>query len=647
MSYLYVWQAVPINKSSRPILAEGEYSIYVKDNVGMYQGKLKLPSYQNGRVYLTNKRIIYIDSVNLQKAIAFNLKDASRAEYVEKFLRSSPKVKVYIKIDEDSGSAKPTSTQQLTSSLPAARQVDWTCVICSFNNHLLTSTDLDREFPKCVSCGIPPSRTMIGEVLKKAQDDSESPDVLDAQEPQDPHQCPKCTFINHPLMRYCELCGTELRNVSLALAKKIQELENAQKSGLEAQNPLGIELEEREEYTLGKPYIKVSFRKGGDLAFYEHVIQEIDKLKWANLESRGKINGEATKVKENQPVASIKTAGIHSLEQYGQQQRKRNELILTQSLEDLEQLMYKAQDLIKLSLTFGSLVKRKKAPTSAVPIPPLIINRTLSLYHQELARHISEYLLNFELTKITSMITIPDLFASYNRFQISNLGFGTDLLSTQDLTKSLEMLDKLQLPVKLTTFQSGLQVVTQRSHELQDIHVTIMNFLVERENQFWFEKLQSEITAESDEYTKKQFSHFHGVTVAEIAEHFGWSHTVCIEEMELCTDEALVVFDKHILGVFYFVNQFDEKLAKKLKSEHEIREEVEKLILAQQKDISSILKTRLDLGQNLVSLTSENGILTENNSDVESAMSSNSVSRSNLQLSQPSSLGDLAGLQFT
>lgn len=641
MSYLYTWQSVAINKSSRPILTDGEFNIYVKDGVGIYQGRLKIANHQNGRVYLTNRRIIYIDSADQSRAIAINLKDAARAQYVEKFLRSSPKVKVYLKIDDESAlSAGSTneSPQSLLASLPLDKIVDWTCVICSFNNHISTKTDLDKHFPKCTSCGIPPSRNQITQVIRDAYDSLEP--LQEPAFPENPHQCPKCTFINHPLMKYCELCGAELQTVLLALAKRIQRMESASTPSLKAQNPMGLVLEEKEEYTNKKPYIKVSFRKGGDLAFYEHVVQEIDKLKWENLENRGMVSGEATRVaKEEVAVPKVKTGGIHTLERIGQQQRKRNEVVLTQSLEDLEQLMYKAHDVLKVSSSFGALVKRKKnAPTAT--IPPLVISRSSSLYHQELARHISEYLLNVELTRITSMITIPDLFASYNRFQISSQGFGTDLLSTQDLTKSLELLDKLHLPIKVTTFQSGLEVVTQRSHELQDLHRTIMEFLVDQENSFKRNKIRSELVADSDEYTLDQYRYFHGNTVAEIAEHFGWSHTVCTEEMERCMDEQLVVFDRHILGTFYFVNQFDPELGRKLLDDNTVREQVALEVLAQQNDISLLLKSKLDMGQHLVAVTNhEYGIL----------QSESVTPRSQSQSQSPPSLslGDLAGLDFT
>lgn len=637
MSHLYIWHSVPVNKSSRPILLEREYNIYVKDGVGIYQGKLKIAHHQNGRVYLTNKRVIYIDSSDGNRAIAVSLKDMARAEYVERFLRSSPKVKLYLKIDGETtpvAGSSINSPQDLLASLPLDKTVDWICVICSFNNHISTKTDLDVNFPKCVSCGIPPSRNQIEQVINSAYAQKETPP--DPQISDNADQCPKCTFINHPSMRYCELCGTELPKISLALSRKIQDVENLSTPNLRAQNSLGLVLEEKEEYTNGSPYIKISFRKGGDVGFYDHIIKEIEKIKWEMLESRGGVSGEATVIqKKGESGPKVKTGGIHSLERIGKLQRKQNEIILTQSLEDLEQLMFKAQDLLKLSSSFGSLIKHKKNVPTAT-IPPLVIGRSSSLFQQELARHFSEYLLNSELTKITSMITIPDLFASYNRFRILNQGFGTELITTQELNKSLELLDKLQLPIKVTTFQSGLQVVTQRSHELKDLHIKIMEYLIQVENDFKYQKYLSEFLADSDDYTRDKYRVFHGSTVAEIADHFGWSHSVCIEEMARCMDEQLVVFDKHILGTFYFVNQFEAKLAAKLQDEEEIRRTAKHDALAQQKTISTSLKTEYDAEHNLIAVNSHGfGILRPD------------VGVISVQPGPSDTLGDLAGLKFT
>ncbi|KAF8001492.1 hypothetical protein HF325_003993 [Metschnikowia pulcherrima] len=86
-----------------------------------------------------------------------------------------------------------------------------------------------------------------------------------------------------------------------------------------------------------------------------------------------------------------------------------------------------------------------------------------------------------------------------------------------------------------------------------------------------YEKYTSELLADSDGYMKDVYKFFHGKTVAEIADHFGWSSTICVEELARCMDDGLVVLDKHILGTFYFLNRFDSILAEKIDNETDVK----------------------------------------------------------------------------
>ena len=128
----------------------------------------------------------------------------------------------------------------------------------------------------------------------------------------------------------------------------------------------------------------------------------------------------------------------------GELQRKQNEMILTTSLDDLEQLMFKYQDLIKLSTSFNKLIKQPPSTTSGVVIPALVL-KSSPLYHQELSRHISEFSINFKLTQKTSMISSQDLFADI-------IGF---LLETKDLSELVNCDDFKCAIVKIKFASSG------------------------------------------------------------------------------------------------------------------------------------------------------------------------------------------------
>lgn len=528
-SYLHVWKPVAINKSSRPVLADNEHVIYIREGVGLYQGRAKVRLHQNGRVYLTNKRIIYVEGTN---AVAVALQDTVRAEHVERFLRSSPKVKVYLAVHAGTVHAPPPETWA------------WTCKICLFHNSVAGNA---RATAQCVACGIRPAAgdlEFVGNGPVAAKTDAQTAADM-ADNPAAPNtvagQCPACTFINHPSMRTCELCSTPLKAAPPV-------------SGATADpNPAQLELDGPEDYTGAVPYLKLSFRSGGDSEFFAHVVAEIDNTKWAALENANMVGkGVVSSLPSPAPSASGRSGGggIHLLQMQNELRRRQTEQVLALSLEDLEQLMAQAQLLIGLSSSFRPLIKRavRDVPPASALGSSSAVRPGAALFHQELARHICEFLLASELSSVTSMVTVPDLFARYNRFRVLVQGFGATLVLAHDIRTSLALVDSLDLPIKVQRYLSGLEVVARRSLVLESLSDRIVAFL----------------TARAPEEPR-------GATVAEVAAYFGWAYVVCVEELDRCMDQCLVVYDCHVLGTFYYPNVFgtawaSSRLSEQIKS---------------------------------------------------------------------------------
>lgn len=620
-----MWHAVLVNKSRRPVLHDAEHSVYVRDSIGLYHGKLKITNRQHGRIYLTNRRLIYVDSKDQLLSVGVRLGDILRAEPIDGFLRSLAKVKLFLK-------EKPVGTP--AASVQKQETLNWVCLICSFNNHGAGTPDPLKSLPKCVSCGVQTSKAVISKALLRAQKAPEQ-EPANPKTPMRDDQCAKCTFINHPSMKYCELCGNELRSnvLSHLLQKRLHSSESAlflpdmPIASSESTNPLNIVLDGEEELFSGnKPYIKVSFHSGGETSFYQSLIEQLDKLRWEALVNTGNVNENGAKVDDvAESPPQIKTGGIHNLQSLSEQRRKQNELVLTSSLEDLEQLMYKAQDLIQLSAAFSTLVEPSKILKPHTIIPPLNIKKSSALYHQELARHISEYLMNFELLKSSSMITSQDLFANYNRYLVLTQGFGTQMISPQDFRRSLDLASDLQLPVSLKTYGSGLVVITQGQGQLQhQLHVSVVQFLEKQYQKFRYHKIRQLVLLgqlqaadsdagevlgetgdfktglywEEDAYLEEQDSFFRGNTIGEIADNFNWSYSIALEELDTCVAEGVVVIDQNILGTFYFTNQFG---AADNNDETELTAKVNADIVHEQRRIS---RRKWELGQTMDSASS-------------------------------------------
>ena len=506
-----------VNRSNRPILLDEEYTVFIRDKIGLYQGKSKIVNRQDGRIYLTNIRLIYIDNEVQTNSMAIDLDYVSFSEMVERFLRSSPKVKLFLK--------HPTPA----TTTPAAKSASWVCKICSFKNSVVQPVDL-QNLPLCQSCGIRASPAVIQQALDSSSESNDSSSSTN---------CPTCTFINHPSMKNCEICGTQL-----TVLKKL-----ASKNTAIPPPTLDIPLEGEETYSFLSPYIKVSFRKGGELKFHQALSQILDDIKWKNLNDSGGVNVNAVKLPTSQPKEHSGIAaggGIRGLEQIGEHQRKLNESILANSLNDLEQLMFKFQDLVHLT----KAVNTRVIPEAKQVVPPLQIERSSPLYLPELARNLSEYTTTI-FKSPSSMITSQDLFASYNRYLVTTQGFGAALITPQDFNQALALLLQLNLPIAMHKYEtSGLVVLSPKQTNHKSYEKFIVEFLQAQYRQYKYDNLKGKVTGNT------QVGQFRGSTITEICDNFNWAYDITIEEIQRCVDLGTITIDNHISGTFYYLNIF-------------------------------------------------------------------------------------------
>ncbi|MCJ1479349.1 hypothetical protein MMC13_008034 [Lambiella insularis] len=190
-------ERLDLTTALRPELLPDEILIFVQDAVGLYEGKFKIPSYQNGHVYLTSHRICYVDNAEPRRnSTAVELKNVDTYEFYGGFLKSSAKITLYPRPSKRSStqfrsgsstpgftpptyapSRSPTATPFTRNASPhrvaspgssASRQqnVTWICPICSFSNPLPSNFDpttasVHTLLPPCLACGITPPLTHI------------------------------------------------------------------------------------------------------------------------------------------------------------------------------------------------------------------------------------------------------------------------------------------------------------------------------------------------------------------------------------------------------------------------------------------------------------------------------------------------------
>ncbi|KAI8988854.1 EAP30/Vps36 family-domain-containing protein [Pilobolus umbonatus] len=169
------FQSASLSASKRPELAHGETILMQQAHIGLYEGKKKLPQYQDGVCYLTSHRIVYVDNIHpLEYSIEIGLNIIRDIESYNGFLRSSPKITLHLD----------------TQNIPIIEnESSWACSICFFMNK--ASED------KCQLCGV---NKQTNESIPITSPDTEGSST-----------CGVCTFINHPSMIQCEICGADLR----------------------------------------------------------------------------------------------------------------------------------------------------------------------------------------------------------------------------------------------------------------------------------------------------------------------------------------------------------------------------------------------------------------------------------------------------
>ncbi|KAG5978545.1 hypothetical protein E4U55_006077 [Claviceps digitariae] len=401
----------------RPSYLPDEILLFVQDNVGLYEGKLKLPNHQNGQVYLTSHRICYVDKAEPRaNSLALDLKDVDRYEAYAGFFKSSPKITIVPKPTKRSslrnralsnaishspsrtGTASPglrESAYRPPSTPPQLTTATWVCTICSFSNPIPVNFDpaaanVHTPLPPCLACGIKPS---LAHVLKAAISNASqrpassishaqsfsdtSPRPKDSDIPsasglgssstdENSHtgstsgtdvefSCPRCTFSNHPSLLSCEICGAPLLSKSSSHTAT-----GLPTTRVESPGP------ELESFSIGRTgidvaeSIKLSFRDGGDKIFYERLKGAITQRKWL-LQNAPPVPKSSRNVDEDDRRSSTtsatgartKAAGIAGLEQLGLNMHKNNEMLIGSAFEDLEALMSSAKEVVALAERFA------------------------------------------------------------------------------------------------------------------------------------------------------------------------------------------------------------------------------------------------------------------------------------------------------
>lgn len=302
--------------------------------------------------------------------------------------------------------------------------------------------------------------------------------------------------------------------------------------------------------------IKFSFRTGGDKVFYERLKSAMVQRKWL-LQQAPPVPQPAQGALSSTPDVPGSPAsrpqstavGIAGLEQRGLQTRRNNEAVLGSAFGDLEALMSSAKDIVALAEKFANesgtgssnpLLSEGASALGMVATKDISGESSNSLYINELSRNLAEYVSGGILRANGGIIGLVDLWAIVNRARN-----GVELVSPADFHQAAVAWERLNLPVRLREFRSGLLVVQSKDWTDEKALGQLTS---------WLKSLQSSPPEEPTPWDWETFGC--GVTAQEAASRFGWRIGVATEELEMAEEKGVLCREEGIEGLKFWLNFF-------------------------------------------------------------------------------------------
>lgn len=601
----------------RPSLYDDETLLFVQDSVGLYEGKYKIPNYQNGQAYLTSHRACYVDNEEPRKySVAVDLKQIDRTESYAGFLKSSPKITLFPKASKRTSQAiaspvpryafpadalirspgSPSRSYVPSPAPPRDINATWICPICGFSNKVPPNFDPSTanqhtNLPPCQACGIqPPLVHMVKAAISamsnrpsgqygdatpqsRSSMDQESffsQGAVSAPQPQkngNSITCTRCTFENHPSLTTCEICGASLT----ASGDRRSQLINESARRPESPGPtLGT------DSIVGNDTIetiKFSFRAGGDKVFHERLKGALVQRKWL-LQSAPPVPTpfgqsdtnpiDASNGYAQQSAQSPRVVGIAGLERRGAQLRANNQAVIGSAFEDLEALMTSAKEVIAMAEQFRA---QSSSADSLTPEARSLLNESASAL---------------------GLTTTKDMLGSGSTSEnlyVTELSRNLAEFLTDDrrgvLRREGGIISLVDLWAVFNRLRNGIELVSPldfekaaKMWETLQLPIRLRRFksglLVVQERSRTDEKTIASILAWLRESSMdglagqltgevaalKGFGR--STTAQETAERFGWSVGVASEELEMAEDIGAICRDQCLDGVRFWENQFSQ-----------------------------------------------------------------------------------------
>ncbi|XP_074284682.1 vacuolar protein sorting-associated protein 36 isoform X2 [Silene latifolia] len=202
--------------------------------------------------------------------------------------------------------------------------------------------------------------------------------------------------------------------------------------------------------------------------------------------------GEITSSSSSNSVAiKVPVVGVAGILRKEQEMWESTDKSLHDAFQDLNALMSKAREMVMLAEKMrqkllsapnnqpgtanddemGSKEEIQDWLLSVGIISPVTKESAGALYHQQLSRQLADFV-KIPLERAGGMINLIDVYCLFNRAR------GTELISPDDLLQACTLWEKLDVPVMLRKYDSGVMVIQSKSHSDEEVFGRIRMFIL-------------------------------------------------------------------------------------------------------------------------------------------------------------------------
>ncbi|GLH07104.1 Vacuolar protein-sorting-associated protein 36 [Gryllus bimaculatus] len=275
-------------------------------------------------------------------------------------------------------------------------------------------------------------------------------------------------------------------------------------------------------------YIKMGFKEGMQSNFLNGLNECTQKKAWELQNCSSASPSQASNIKLR--------AGIVGIERSIQEKQKATDESISIAFQDLSKLMVMAKDMVSLSKTISQKIREKQGDITEDETirfksyllslgidDPVTRNdfRSENQYYESLARQLAS-MLEGPIREVGGMMSLADAYCRVNRAR------GLELLSPEDLLRACQLLERLNLPVRLRRFDSGALVLQLPAHS--DMQVV--------------------------QLTAQQLEEHESLTPGELAQKMGLSLLLATERLLTTEKFGLACRDESIEGLRFYPNRF-------------------------------------------------------------------------------------------